>query len=175
MGKKPTADKSEIQTMAGLTLRPERADDLEFLHRLYASTRADEMALVDWSPEVKGLFLLSQFDAQHSYYLEHYPESRFDVIEQSGVAIGRLYVARWPDDICIIDIALLPEHRGRGLGGRMLQALLDEAATTGRSVSLCVENYNPALRLYERLGFKPKGEDNGIYRMMEWRSGSKSS
>ena len=174
MEKKPTADKSEIQMMAGLTLRPERADDLEFLHRLYASTRADEMALVDWSPEQKGLFLQSQFEAQHSYYLEHYPESRFDVIEQAGVAIGHLYVARRPDDIRIIDIALLPEHRGRGLGGRMLQALLDEAATTGKSVSMHVEINNPALHLYERLGFKPKGEDNGIYRMMEWRSGSTS-
>jgi len=174
MKKRPTADENEIQTMAGLTLRPERDDDLEFLHRLYASTRAHEMALVDWSPEQKGLFLQSQFEAQHSYYLEHYQESRFDVIEQAGVAIGRLYVARWPDDIRIIDIALLPEHRGQGLGGRMLQALLDEAAAASKSVSMHVEINNPALRLYERLGFKPKGEDYGINRMMEWRGGSTS-
>ena len=97
------------------------------------------------------------------------------MIEQAGVAIGRLYVARWPDDICIIDIALLPEHRGRGLGGRMLQALLDEAATTGKSVSMHVEINNPALHLYQRLGFKPKGDNKSLYRMMEWRSGSKSS
>ena len=170
MKKKPTANKSDIHTMAGVTLRPERDDDLEFLQRLYASTRADEMALVDWSPEQKGLFLRSQFDAQHSYYLEHFQDSRFDVVEQAGVAIGRLYVARWPDDICIIDIALLPEHRGRGLGGRMLQTLLDEAAATGKSVTIHVEINNPALRLYERLGFKPTGEDNGINRKMEWRS-----
>jgi len=160
--------------MAGLTLRPERADDLELLHRLYASTRADEMALVDWSPEQKGLFLKSQFEAQHRYYLEHYQDSRFDVIEQAGDAVGRLYVARWPDNICIIDIALLPEYRGQGLGGRMLQALLDEATTTGKSVSMHVEINNPALRLYERLGFRPKGEDNGINRMMEWRNDSAS-
>jgi ribosomal protein S18 acetylase RimI-like enzyme len=169
MKKNTTTDNDEIQTMAGLTLRPECDHDLEFLHRLYASTRADEMALVDWSLEQKELFLQTQFDAQHSHYLEHYQESRFDVIEQAGDAVGRLYVARWPDDICIIDIALLPEHRGRGLGGRMLQALLDEAAATGKSVSLHVEINSPALRLYERLGFKPKGEDNGINRMMEWR------
>jgi len=157
--------------MAELTLRPERTDDLEFLHRLYATTRADEMALVNWSPEEKGLFLQSQFEAQHSYYLEHFQESRFDVIEQAGLAIGRLYVARWPDDIRIIDIALLPEHRGRGLGGRMLQALLDEAATAGKSVSMHVEISNPALHLYERLGFRPRGKDGGIHRLMEWRSG----
>lgn len=174
MGKKPTADASEIQTMAELTLRPECDDDLEFLHRLYASTRADEMALVDWSPEEKKLFLQSQFETQHSYYLEHYRDSRFDVIEQAGVAVGRLYVARWPDDICVIDIALLPEHRGRGLGSRLLEAILREAATTGKSVFVHVELNKPAMRLYERLGFKPTGEGNGINREMVWRAGSTS-
>ena len=172
MENKTTADKNEIQTMAGLTLRPEQNDDLEFLQRLYATTRADEMALVDWSPEEKGLFLQSQFDAQHSYYLENYKESRFDVIEQAEVAVGRLYVARWPDEICIIDIALLPKHRGQGLGGKILQAILDEAETAGKSVSMHVDINNPALRLYERLGFKPTGEGDGINRKMEWRSSS---
>ena len=170
MDKNPAGDKSEIQTIAGLTLRPERDDDLDFLRRLYASTRADELAPLDWSVDVKDHFLRSQFEAQHSFYLEHFRESRFDVIEQAGVAIGRLYVARWPDDIRIIDIALMPEHRGRGLGGGILEALLDEAAAAGKSVSLQVEIYNPALRLYERLGFKSKGEDNGVNRLMEWRT-----
>lgn len=156
--------------MAGLALRPEREDDVDFLHRLYASTRTDEMALVDWTAQAKAGFLRAQFEAQHGYYLEHYRESRFDVIEQAGVAIGRLYVARRADDVRIIDIALLPEHRGHGLGGGLLRALLDEAAAAGKSVSIHVEVYNPALRLYERLGFKPRGEDNGVHRLMEWRA-----
>lgn len=160
----------DCESVAGLILRPETEEDLEFLYHLYASTRTDEMALLDWTEEEKHAFLQMQFSAQHGYYREHYRESRFDVIERDGEAIGRLYVARWPDDIRVIDIALMPEHRGQGLGGTLMRALLDEATAGAKSVSIHVEVYNPALRLYERLGFRAKGEDNGVYRLMEWRA-----
>ncbi len=63
----------------------------------------------------------------------------------------------------------MPEHRGQGLGGGLMRALLDEAAAAGKSVSIRVQLYNPALRLYQRLGFQAKGEDDGLYRPMEWR------
>ncbi len=160
----------DFESVAGLMLRPETEEDLEFLYHLYASTRADELALLDWTEDEKESFLRMQFSAQRGYYREHYWESRFDVIEREGEAIGRLYVARWPDDIRVVDITLMPEHRGQGLGGGLMRALLDEAAAAGKSVSIHVEVYNPALRLYERLGFQAKGEDNGIYRLMEWRA-----
>ena len=163
-------NKTEIRTMAGLTFRPERDDDLDFLRGLYASTRSREMDLIDWSNEQKNLFLTSQFQTQRNFYLANFQDCRFDVIEQEGVAIGRFYVAHRSHEIRIIDIALLPEHRGRGLGGRILLALLDRAAADAKSVSLHVEKFNPALHLYERLGFKSIGEDNGINQMMEWRS-----
>lgn len=160
----------DFESVAGLILRPETEEDLEFLYHLYASTRADEMALLDWTEEEKEAFLRMQFSAQRGYYREHYRETRFDVIEREGEAIGRLAVARWPDDIRVVDIVLMPEHRGQGVGGGLMRALLDEAAAAGKSVSIHVEVYNPALRLYERLGFQAKGEDNGIYRLMEWRA-----
>ncbi len=167
-----TNDKNIIQTITGLTFRPECDDDLDFLHRLYASTRSREMDLIDWSNEQKNLFLQSQFQTQRSYYLAHFPDCCFDVIERERVAIGRLYVAYWPHEIRLIDIALLPEHRGRGLGGRILQAILDQATAAGKSVSLYVEKINPALHLYQRLGFEPRGEDEGISQMMIWRGGA---
>ena len=160
----------DFDPVAGLILRPETEQDLAFLHRLYASTRAAEMAVVDWTPEQREAFLRMQFAAQRSYYREHYGDARFDVIERHGQAIGRLYVARGPDDILVIDIALMAEHRGQGLGGGLMRALLDEAAAAGKTVSLHVEFYNPALRLYERLGFQAKGDDDGVYRLMEWRA-----
>lgn len=162
--------KSPVDRIPGVSLRPESERDLEFLFRLYSSTRADEMALVPWDDEQIEDFLRMQFSAQRSYYLEHYREARFDVVEENGKPIGRLYVARWPDDIRVIDIALLPERRGGGLGGRIMQALLDEAADADQSVSIHVEVYNRAIRLYERLGFVPAGDEGGAYRLMEWRA-----
>ncbi len=68
-----------------------------------------------------------------------------------------------------MDIALLPEHRGRGIGTRLVQDVLDEARASGRSVSLHVEETNPAKRLYERMGFVDV-EDRGVYILMEWRT-----
>ena len=54
----------------------------------------------------------------------------------------------------MIDIALLPDHRGRGIGARLLRDVLHEATAAGLPVRLSVERSNPARSLYERLGFR---------------------
>jgi ribosomal protein S18 acetylase RimI-like enzyme len=81
---------------------------------------------------------------------------------------GRFYVHRREREIRLMDIALLPEHRGRGIGSALLHDLFAEAAAAGKRVTVHVEEYNPARRLYERLGFKKIGE-HGVYHLMEWR------
>jgi ribosomal protein S18 acetylase RimI-like enzyme len=149
------------------TLRPITLSDEAFLCRLYASTREDEMALVDWDDAQKKAFLEMQFNAQHTFYMEQFTEAAFDVILLDGEPIGRLYVDRRPDEIRIIDIALLPEHRNRGIGSRYMRALLAEGAAAGLPVRIHVEQYNPAMRLYNRLGFQ-KIDEHGVYHLMEW-------
>jgi ribosomal protein S18 acetylase RimI-like enzyme len=62
------------------------------------------------------------------------------------------------DDTPELAIAVRSGHRGRGLGGRMLGALLDAASSVFAAVSLSVQADNPALRLYERTGFRVAGE-----------------
>lgn len=151
----------------GVKLRPAGDADLEFLYRLYASTRAAEMALLDWTADQKEQFLRMQFNAQHSFYHEHFTEAKFDIIQQAGNDIGRLYVDRRPAEIRIIDIAIMPDYRGKGVGGGIMQSLLDEAAGCSKSVTIHVEHNNPALRLYQRLGFR-QVDDQGVYLLMEW-------
>jgi ribosomal protein S18 acetylase RimI-like enzyme len=150
-------------------LRPASAADAPFLQRVYASTRADELALTNWSDEQKARFCASQFAAQDSHYRQHYSTAQFSVLERGGVPAGRLIVDRWAKEIRIVDITLLPEHRGAGLGTRLLHDLQREAAAAGKALSIHVEKFNPALRLYERLGFQVK-EDKGVYVLMEWSS-----
>jgi ribosomal protein S18 acetylase RimI-like enzyme len=152
-----------------LALRPATAADRPLLLRIYASTREGELALTDWSDEAKAAFVEQQFTAQHAYYREYYPEAAFDVVLLDGEPIGRLYVQRWPDEIRLIEVALLPEARNRGLGGKLVADLLAEARATGRRVTIHVEIFNPALRLYARLGFR-KIADRGPYQLMEWRA-----
>ena len=154
---------------AGLTFRPITDADLAFLARLYASTRADELAVTGWSDAQKAAFLQSQFDAQHAHYQQHYTGSDFLVIERAGAPIGRLYLARWTAEHRVIDIAFLTEHRRRGLGAALLTDLLDEAAAAGKAVSIHVEKFNPALALYRRLGFVTAGEA-GPYDLMRWQA-----
>lgn len=151
-----------------VTFRPIRADDDEFLCALYASTREEELAPVPWSAAEKAAFLRMQFDAQHRHYQEHYPKARFDLVLAAGEPIGRLYVDHWPAEIRLIDVALVPAWRNRGIGGALLRDLMAEAAAAGKPLTIHVERFNPALRLYERLGFR-KIEDKEVYHLMEWR------
>ncbi|MBV8545548.1 MAG: GNAT family N-acetyltransferase [Acidobacteria bacterium] len=150
-----------------IQLRPKRDDDRSFLAMLYASTRQQEMDMIDWTDEQKRAFLQWQFDAQTAHYDQQYGGADFLIIEQKGVPIGRLYVDRREDEIEVIDIALLPECRGGGLGSRLLQEVLGEAEQSGRRVMIYVENFNPARRLYDRLGFQHV-DTNGVYHIMKW-------
>lgn len=146
-----------------------RKEDEPFLAEVYAATRTEELAAVDWSEAQKRDFLQSQFNAQHSHYLKHYADADFLIILLGERRVGRLYVARWKDEIRLIDIALLPELRGGGLGTELMEDLLEEAAEARLPVRIHVEQFNRALGLYERLGFK-KLEERGIYLFMEWRA-----
>ena len=120
-----------------------------------------------WDDEVKRAFVEHQFAAQDAHYRANYPGATFDVIEVDGERAGRLYVFRGAEEIRIVDIALAPKFRGRGIGTGLLRALMDEAGASGRSLSIHVEMNNPARRLYERLGFEPAGE-HGVYVLMRW-------
>ncbi len=147
--------------------RPITDADLPFLQRLYASTREEELAQVPWSEAQKQAFLAMQFQAQHQHYQEHFKNDRFDVLLASGEPIGRLYVGDWPSEIRIIDIALTPESRGKGLGGRLIKDLCAKAAGAKKVVRIHVEKQNRAMTLYRRLGFRTI-EDKGVYDLMEW-------
>ncbi len=155
--------------MSTVTLRPIAEEDLEFLLRLYATTRADEMAMVtDWTDEQKKWFVRMQFEAQHAWYQEHYGDAQFDLVLIDGVPAGRLYVHRRASEIRLVDISLMPELRGGGIGSALLRELMAEAEAAGKPLTIHVEKYNPAMRLYLRLGFKPI-EDRGPYDLMEWK------
>lgn len=153
----------------GLAVRPIAEGDTEFLAELYASTRREEMAPVPWSEAEKEAFLRQQFEAQHRHYQQHYADAQFLVLERFGTGIGRLYLHLREDEVRLVDIALLPQQRGNGVGTAVLEDLLESASARGLAVRIHVEANNPAKTLYERLGFCER-DHNGVYRLMEWRS-----
>ncbi len=149
--------------------RPITPEDEAFLYRLYASTRESELAVTGWEDAQKEAFLHMQFAAQHRHYQEHYTETSFDLIVLNGEPAGRLYLARWAQEFRIVDIALLPGWRSKGIGSGIIKDILREAQAHGLPVRVHVECFNPALRLYYRLGFQ-KIADKGIYYLLEWSS-----
>jgi ribosomal protein S18 acetylase RimI-like enzyme len=144
------------------SLRPQNSTDHAFIQHLYASTRAADMSGCGWPPEAIAEFLRQQFQLQLSHYQKHFPDGEFWLIERDGQAIGRLYLFWGETTLQLIDIALLPEQRGAGLGTALLGDLLTRADDRGLAVSLHVESHNPVLHLYQRLGFGITG-DKGIY------------
>ena len=150
----------------GFTLRPELDGDIPFVMQLYASTREAELAPVAWSAEQKQAFLAQQFAAQRHHYRTMLPNCTFEVIEQNGVPAGRLYLEEHDSQIHVVDIVLGAEWRGQGVGTAILHALIEHAASRSRGVGIFVEKFNPALRLYRRLGFTEIG-DTGVYLEMK--------
>ena len=147
-------------------LRPVVDDDRAFLVELYGSVREPELAHLPWDDAMRAAFVEQQFAAQDAHYRTNYPGATLDVVEVGGEPAGRLYVHRGRSDIRIMDIAIAPAFRGRGIGTRLLEALIEEAEESGRKLSIHVEQNNPAKLLYERLGFEPAGE-HGVYVLME--------
>ncbi|HEV3000232.1 MAG TPA: GNAT family N-acetyltransferase [Solirubrobacteraceae bacterium] len=147
-------------------LRPVVDSDRAFLVELYGSVREPELAQVPWDDATKRAFVEQQFAAQDAHYRQHYPGATLDVVEVDGRRAGRLYVHRGPSDIRIMDVALAPAFRNRGIGTTLLSELIEEAQASGRKLSIHVEVNNPARALYERLGFAPAGE-HGVYVLME--------
>jgi ribosomal protein S18 acetylase RimI-like enzyme len=151
-------------------LRTVTSDDTEFLAAVYEGTRLGELAVTEWTAEQKAEFCRMQFVAQDTHYRQHYPTAEFSIIELEGMPAGRLYVDRWTREIRIMDIVVIPGYQGRGIGTQLLKELQEQAARSGKTLSIHVERMNPALHLYERLGFVV-AEDKGVYLLMEWGKG----
>lgn len=151
-----------------ITLRAASDEDEAFLREVYASSRAQELAMVPWNDEQREAFLRMQFDAQHSYYHAQFPEASYQVILREAEPIGRIYVLRKDEEIRVLDITVLAQHRGGGVGTSLMRELLHEADRDGKTVNIWVESYNPSRILFERLGFA-KIQEDGVNYLLEYR------
>jgi len=153
-------------TTSAWTRRPSTSADDEFLYNLYASTRSDEMAVWGAPAEQQATFLRMQFDAQRAHYGRHFSAADHQIITVGGEPVGRTLVDRSRDELRLVDIAFLPEHRGRGIGSVLLRELLDESARTGKPVRVHAFKPSRAVGFYERLGFR-RIADEGVYWALE--------
>src|SRR5947209_12209921 len=142
-----------------VSLCPFSADYQDFLFQLYAGTRMQEIAPFGWSPAQHEAFLRMQFNAQKQWYEQAYPKADHQIILLDGQPVGRIMVTLEPGRVHLVDIALLPEYRSRGIGTQLVSDLVRKSAEAGSIVHLQVMRTNPAIHLYERMGFIRTGED----------------
>lgn len=142
-----------------VTFRPVVPGDQHFLFQLYASSRELEMAQVPWTEAEKQAFLEMQFRAQIQSYASMYPQAAHLVICDGPQPVGRLYIDRSGDRFRILDITIAPAYRNRGIGSEVLSRFLNEATDSGKPANIYVETFNPSVRLFTRLGFRPIQED----------------
>lgn len=157
-----------------ISLRPAGPDDDEFLSKVYASTRAEEVAAWGWPQAQQDAFLKMQFNAQQQAYKWQFPEAQHSIILCDEARAGRLIVVRTDQEIRLTDIALLPEYRNAGAGTFFVKDLQAQAREAGLPARLRVAKTNlAARRLYERLDFAVTGESDTHF-MMEWLPASRA-
>lgn len=148
--------------------RPERAGDGAFLFALFAAAQGDTLAGFD--PKLREMLLRQGFAGQAATYRVAHPAARFDIVEEDGASAGRLVTVLSVEALVLLDVAVHPERRGRGLGTRLLRDLQAEARAAGVPLRLSVLRSNAgARRLYMRLGFVPAG-DTDTHIHMRWTS-----
>jgi RimJ/RimL family protein N-acetyltransferase len=166
----------EIDSPLGtLRLRPERDEDDDFRFQLFCQSCPTEFALLRLEPAALDQLMRFQFRAQTASYRADFPDARFDIIELASLPIGRIVVDRPRDVLHIVDQAIVPSQRNRGVGTTIMKALMDEAGRAGQMVRLMVASTNDsAMRLYQRIGFAPIATEP-FFIEMEWRAPADST
>jgi ribosomal protein S18 acetylase RimI-like enzyme len=156
-----------------VSFRPAAPEDESFLLEVYGSTRLEELALTNWDQHQRAAFLKMQLDAQHIHYRGQYPAAQYLIILLNEVRVGRLYMAETSDEVRILDITVVPQFRGAGIGSAIVRELMPMAAARGKPLGIYVESFNRSLGLFERLGFVKSGE-NGYSFLMRWSGESEA-
>ena len=151
-----------------VSCRAANENDRIFLQKLYAVTRRDEFAGINWNETQVENFLAMQFDLQSRAYAMQFPGAVHLIVEFERTPIGRLIIYSGAKEKRLVDVAVLPDFRGRGIGAFLISELQREAVAENKALVLRVLKMNDrAVAFYERCGFARA--DENLYWAMSWR------
>jgi ribosomal protein S18 acetylase RimI-like enzyme len=153
----PSMPTAESQS-ALFSMRPAQPDDETFLFRLFGETQ-DHLVSIRPNQQLWSMLIDMQYRGRKSSYSQQYPAAEDTILCRDNQPVGRLLVNHEQDCLRIIDIAVLAELRGQGLGAWSLRRCQQQAADAGKRVDLSVNPINPARLLYEHLGFRAMNDD----------------
>ena len=139
---------------ATFTLRPVSASDAPLLDTLFRESLGPVGEALATLPDGGAVLIAQMREGQRRTWRDAFGEDGHALVLVDGVPVGRVWAERMgPDEVRLVDIVLLPSHRGAGIGTAVLQRIIADAESECRTVVLHVATQNPALRLYRRLGF----------------------
>lgn len=145
--------------MTNITYRQAKIDtDSEFCKALHHSAYRD--------------VVIRQFGtwidaSQDQFFLETWETKPHKIILWQNQPIGVISATLHSDHLFLHELQIAPEYQGRGFGTMALTELLEEAKRLGLALRLQVLKENRALKLYQRIGFKPVGSTDSHIKM-EW-------
>jgi len=132
-----------IKPIPPIGFRQATEEDFDFLYAMHIATMKDYVDQI-WGWD----------DAyQEALFRERFIPNQIQVITFEGKDIGMISLEERTDDVFLRAIEILPTHQGQDIGTRIIQEIIDDAASKQKPVILSVLNVNPAKSLYERLGF----------------------
>jgi GNAT superfamily N-acetyltransferase len=152
---------------ATVSLRPETAEDRSFLRELHLSVREEEAGFRDLDPAARTALLDQQFEWQHAQYLAQNPHGWFTIVLVDDQPAGRFYLTRRAAELRVVDISLLTEYRGHGIGSQLMLNVRAESLRIGLPIRLSVVAGDPVRGFYQRLGFRLVSRDE-IRLELEW-------
>ncbi len=144
-----------LSCLSAFDARDVNAADAPFLARLYASTRPDLIGNGDANPAFADALVAMHQRMQAADYLSRFPQARYLLLHAHGEPVGRIVTSHAARCLHLVDIALLPQARGKGIGSAAVRALQHWATRHDAALTLTVQAANTgARRLYQRLGFE---------------------
>lgn len=147
-----------------VTLRPECPDDEPFIRGLVLETVATELGASAWPEPMRSQLLGVQYAGRRQSHGLNFPAAASRIIQADGANAGWILVNTAPDEVRIVDIMVLPALRGRGIATAVLRGIVAPTATVPVRLNVYITNH-PAIRLYERLGFRRTGGDEAQHYM----------
>lgn len=149
-------------------MRPVNETDDSFLYDVVSSTVRNQFKKMGGDIQIMEPLLRIQYENQTREYRKRFPQASHLIVTINNVDAGRIYLDRNSEEIRILDVTLLPEYRGKGLGAFILKMLEEEAAQNQLPIRIYVEEGNPSLRLFRRLGYQFQGKYGEVHNLLQW-------
>jgi ribosomal protein S18 acetylase RimI-like enzyme len=149
-----------------ISLRKQVDTDLIFIKRLFDEVKSYELNAGQWQDELRKQILDMQFSAHELHFKNNLSNGEDSIILFEGNPVGRLILDRSDNDINLADIIILPEYQGKGIGKFVIEKIINESDTSGKTITLIVSKNNRAMNLYSKLGFKISHQTETDYCMI---------